>query len=104
MRISELTYVPAYQALCGWLRSVLGRVVPLVEHGRRFTVMPNDVAYALKQMGWCVGWRLSCIAACLWILHALTASTSPCPQRRACCRTACRWLLPPAWVAHEWTS
>ena len=53
-RISGACYDPNQgipKALMDFLLRVLPKVVTLAEHARRFTITPNDVAYALKQMG-----------------------------------------------------
>ena len=39
------------RALLDFLRRALPKLAALAEHARRSTVTPNDVAYALKQMG-----------------------------------------------------
>lgn len=41
--------IPA--ALNTFLRNAVRRVATLAEYGNRYTVIPNDVALALKQMG-----------------------------------------------------
>lgn len=37
--------------LIAWLRKVVPRLVIMAEHARRHTVISNDVAYVMKQLG-----------------------------------------------------
>jgi histone H3/H4 len=51
IRISREFYDEASEALKAYLRRCMSKIVPLTEYAKRTTVISNDVAYALKQMG-----------------------------------------------------
>lgn len=45
----QTTGMPA--VLIAWLRKVVPRLAVMAEHARRHTVISNDVAYVMKQLG-----------------------------------------------------
>lgn len=53
-RIADGCFHPqkgAPAALRVFLQRIITRAAWLAEHGKRMTIIPNDVAYALKQQG-----------------------------------------------------
>lgn len=45
----ETNGMPA--VLVAWLRKVVPRLITMAEHARRSTIISNDVAYVMKQLG-----------------------------------------------------
>lgn len=50
-RVAQETFAEGRRSLDGFLRRVLCKAVTYTEHGRRFTVTPNDISMALKSLG-----------------------------------------------------
>lgn len=49
--MSRNIHAEAGAALRAWLQRVLHATVAFTEHGKRFTVITNDVTMALKHLG-----------------------------------------------------
>lgn len=54
LRISEGCYDVRHgmpRALADFLRRVLDKAVVMAEYAKRYTIIPNDISYAIKQLG-----------------------------------------------------